>query len=127
MKRYVSAGQQPYKIRKYHIIDLDCDIEVEETTRKDVLGWLDDFIENLQYDWYVNSDDAFMILYANGQEEYISQDTYDGHPIRRIGIVSMVYSNPEDYVVFGPYSINDCGVVTTSTYMDIDPNIVEVK
>lgn len=126
MKRYVFAKLQPFKIRKYHIIDLDCDIEVEETTRKEILGWLNDFLENLQYDWFV-SDDVFMILYSDGKEEYISQDTYDGHPIRKIGIVSMVYSNPEDDVVFGSYSINDCGVVTPSVFMNIDDNIQEVK
>lgn len=126
MKRYVFAKLQPFKIRKYHIIDLDCDIEVEEVTRKEILGWLNDFLENLQYDWFV-SDDVFMILYSDGKEEYISQDTYDGHPIRKIGIVSMVYSNPEDDVVFGPYSINDCGVVTPSVFMNIDDNIQEVK
>jgi hypothetical protein len=42
MKRYVFAKLQPFKIRKYHIIDLDCDIEVEEVTRKEILGWLND-------------------------------------------------------------------------------------
>lgn len=127
MKRYIKCYKlQPIKVKKYHIIDLDCDITVEETTRKEVLSWLDEFIENLQYDWFV-SDDTYMILYSDGKEEYISQDNYDGHSVRRIGILSMVYSNPEDSVVFGPYAINDAGVVTTSAYMDIDPNIVEVK
>lgn len=127
MKRYIKCYKlQPVKVKKYHIIDLDCDITIEETTRKEVLGWLDDFIENLQYDWFV-SDDTYMILYSNGEEEYISQDNYDGHHIRKTGILSMVCNNPEDSVTFGPYAINDAGVVTTSAYMDIDPNIVEVK
>lgn len=127
MKRYIKCYKlQPIKVKQYHIIDLDCDIIVEETTRKEVLGWLNDFIENLQYDWFV-SDDAYMILYSNGEEEYISQDNYDGHHIRKTGILSMVYSNSEGCVTFGPYAINDAGVVTTSSYMDIDPNIVEVN
>ena len=128
MKRYIkTAGLQPVKNRKYHIIDLDQDIFVEETTRKEVLSWLDEFLENLQYDWYQDDDTSFAILYADGSSDFISQSDYNGHRIKRTGILSMVYSNPEDCIVFGPYEINQYGVITPSTEMRTDPNIEEVK
>lgn len=128
MKKYIkSAGLQPVKLRKYHIIDLDCDIEVEETTRKEILSYLDEYLENLEYG-YDMSDFAFHILYTNGNTVSIVDNDYtDAHQIRRQNILSMVYDNPSTSMTFGPYSINEYGVVTPSTQMSIDPNIVEVK
>lgn len=123
MKKYVP---QPYKRRKFLIQDIDAMCYVEETTRKELFSFLDEFLENLQYEWF-ESDDTFSILYSNGQSDFISQDDYDGHHIRYQGIISMVYSNSEDSIVFGPYEINEYGVVTPSDEMIIDPNIVEVK
>lgn len=128
MKRYVP---QPYTRRKFLIQDIDAMCYVEETTRKEVFSYLDNYLEVLEDakerpDIYQGEDESFAILYSNGLSEFITQD-YDGHPIRRIGIVSMVYSNSEDSIVFGPYSINEYGVVTPSDEMSIDPNIVEVE
>ena len=34
----------------YKIIDLDCEVIIENTTRKDVLGWLDEYVENMGVD-----------------------------------------------------------------------------
>lgn len=128
MKRYIKAvGLQPVKHRKYHIIDLDHNIFVEETTRKEVLSWLDEFLENLQYDWYQDDDTSFAILYSDGSSDFITQSDYDGHRIKRTGIFSMVYSNPENCVVFGPYEINQYGVVTPAFEMHIDDNIERVE
>lgn len=122
MKRYV---RQPYKHKTYHIIDIDMDIIVEETTRKEVFSYIDEYLENLQYDWFDPSDDAFHILYADGTYDDIDQN-YDGHRIRKQNIVSMVYDNPGTSVVYGPYEINYYGVVTPSTVTDIDESNIEL-
>lgn len=128
MKKYIRAGKlQPTKVRKYHIKDIDTFIEVEETTRKEVLSWLDEFLENLQYDWYTDDDTSYAILYFDGSRDFITQSDYDGHRVKRTGIASIVYSNPEDYIVFGPYEMNAYGVVTPAFEMSIDDNIEEVK
>ena len=128
MKKYIRAGKlQPKKVRKYHIKDIDTFIEVEETTRKEVLSWLDEFLENLQYDWYTDDDTSYAILYYDGSSDFITQSDYDGHRVKRTGIASIVYSNPEDYIVFGPYEMNAYGVVTPAFEMSIDDNIEEVK
>ena len=126
MKRYVSAGLQPVKVHKYHIIDLDCEIIVEETTRKEILSYLDEYLENLEYG-YDMSDFAFHILYTNGKAiSIVDNDDTDAHQIRRQNILSMVYDNPSTSMTFGPYAINEYGVVTPSDKMYIDPNIEEV-
>ena len=122
MKRYV---QQPYKHKTYHIIDIDTDIIVEETTRKEVFSYIDEYLENLQYDWFDPSDDAFHILYSDGTYDDIDQN-YDGHRIRKQNIVSMVYDNPCTSIVYGPYEINYYGVVTPSTVTDIDESNIEL-
>lgn len=124
MKRYVL---QPRKVKTYLIKDLDCEIIVEETTRKEILSYLDEYLENLE-DGYDMSDFAFHILYTNGNAvSIVDNDDTDAHQIRRQNILSMVYDNPSTSMTFGPYSINEYGVVTPSTEMSIDPNIVEVK
>ena len=123
MKRYVP---QPIKRKTYHIIDLDIDIVVEETTRKEIFSWLDEYLENFQYSWFNPSDDVFHILYSDGSSDSIDQN-YDGHHVRKQNIISMVYDNASTSIVFGPYEINYYGVVTPAFETDIDPNIVEVK
>ena len=102
------------EIKKHYIADVDCTIEVEiMTTIKDVFDWLNQYIENLKYDWFDATDESFQILYKDGTTDYIDS-FYDGHKIRRQNIKSMVYSNTEDYIVYGNYEINDCGVVNVA-------------
>lgn len=114
------------KDRVFKIIDIDAEQLVEcVKTRKEIFMWLDDFIDNLPYDWF-ESDDAFSILYDDGSEDYIDIN-YDGHKIKKQHIASMVYSNDASYIVFGPFSINEYGVVTTSFQEKIsDFNIKEI-
>lgn len=127
MKRYIKASI--YR-RKYFLIkDLDCKIIIEETSRKDLLRDLDyyietvnDFNENPNSNLSIPDEESFSILYADGSEDCINYE-YDGHRIKRTGIVSIVYDNPMSSVVFGPYSINDSGVVYPSDVMEIDDNI----
>ncbi len=127
MKRLVSAYKlQPYKRKTYHINDIDCDIIVEETTRKEVFSYIDVYLENFAYDWFDASDEAFHILYSDGSYDDIDIN-YDGHKIRKTNIVSMVYDNPGTSIVFGPYEINQYGVVTPSTETIIDENVTLVK
>ena len=73
------------------------------------------------------SDFAFHILYTNGNTVSIVDNDANARQIRRQNILSMVYDNPSTSMTFGPYAINEYGVVTPSDKMSIDPNIVEVK
>lgn len=102
------------EIKKHYIADVDCTIEVEIMSKaKDVLDWMDEYIENLQYDWFDSSDDSFEILYKDGTIEYVDSE-YDGHKIKRQNIKSIVYNNPEDYIVYGEYEMNEFGVAHTA-------------
>ena len=113
--------------RVFRIEDLDCYIAIEIVNRqKDIFDYIDDYIENLSYDWFDGSDDSFQIVYKDGTEEYIDEE-YDGHKIRRNNILSMVYNNACDSVVYGGFEINEYGVVSASDRVVIaDHNITEV-
>ncbi len=94
-----------------HIKDVDCIITIEVMSKaKDIFDYLEQYTNNLQYDWFDPDDESFQILYKDGTAEYID-NSYDGHKIKRTGIQSMVYNNPETYIVYGTYEINDYGVV----------------
>lgn len=115
------------KERVFRIEDLDCYIAIEIVNRqKDIFDYIDDYIENLSYDWFDGSDDSFQIVYKDGTEEYIDEE-YDGHKIRRNNILSMVYNNACDSVVYGGFEINEYGVVSASDRVVIaNHNITEV-
>lgn len=115
------------KERVFRIEDLDCYIAIEIVNRqKDIFDFIDDYIENLSYDWFDGSDDSFQIVYKDGTEEYIDEE-YDGHKIRRNNILSMVYNNACDSVVYGGFEINEYGVVSASDRVVIaNHNITEV-
>lgn len=115
-----------YKVRRFLIQDIDCVMTVEVTTRKELLFYLDQYLENFQYEWYDASLEVFRILYKDGTFDYIYED-YDGHKIKQQNIAAIVYDNPEDSIVFGNFEINDCGVVNPSFEEQIaDDNIVEI-
>lgn len=97
----------------YRIIDIDCDVIIENVTRKEALSWLDEFIENYEFDWCDLSDDSYEILYNDGSRDYINED-YDGHKIKRVNIASIVFNNAETAIVYGGYEINEYGVVSAS-------------
>jgi len=109
----------------YKVKDIDASFLVEKVTRKELLLCLDEFIENLKYDWF-SSDDVFMITYSDGYEEYISQQNYDGHKIKRVNIESFINSNDSTYMVFGNYKINEYGVITPAKETTVDKNIVYI-
>lgn len=120
MKRYIN---QPVKRKIYLIEDLNCEIIVEETTRKEILSYLDEYIENIEAG-YDMSDFAFHVLYTDGTAvSIVDNDDTDAYQLRRQNIVSMVYDNPNTSMTFGPYAINGSGVVTPSYEMYIDDNI----
>ena len=114
--------------RTFLIKDIDCTVVVEiAKTRKEVLDWLDQYIENFEYDFFDPTDDAFAILYKDGTTDHIDAE-YDGHKIKRKGIISMVYTNACTDIVFGNFEMNEYGVVTPSEIEIIDnTNIVEIK
>ncbi len=114
------------KNRYFYLIDVDSTIVVEYgKNKKDVLGWLDEFVENLPFNWF-NSDDTFQILYKDGSTDYIDME-YDGHKIKRQHIESIVFSNDCSYIVFGNIEMNEYGVVYPSFTEAISPiNIIEV-
>lgn len=101
------------KVKKYWIEDIEMNIIVEETTRKNILGFLSDYIDNFGYDFYDPSDESFVILYKDGSIDFIDEG-YDGHKIRKQNILSMVYTNPETCMTFGNYEVNEYGVVTVA-------------
>ena len=116
------------KERTFKIEDIDCEVVVEVVSRqKDILDYMDEYIENMDYDWFDASDDCYMILYKDGTSEYISED-FDGHKIKRNGIMSIVNNNPCTSVVYGKFAINECGVVTPSDEeMIAENNIREIE
>ena len=113
-------------IRTFLIQDIDCKIIVELTTRKNILSYLDEYLENIGYDFFDPCDDNFVILYKNGSLDYINSD-YDGHKIKRQHIASMVYTSAYSDMVFGNFELNEYGVVIPSFEEIIaDNNIVEL-
>lgn len=111
--------------RYYRIYDIDCTIIVEYESRKELLSWLNEYIDNLQYDWFDGSEQAFNILYDDGTYTCINED-YDGFKIKKQHISSIVYDNPCTSMVYGSYEINSYGVVTPSFETIVDNNIKEV-
>lgn len=98
------------EIRKHFVKDVECQIEIEIMSKtKDIFDWLDEYVENLEYEWFDGSDDSFEIIYKDGTVEYID-NSYDGHKIKRRNIKSMLYNNPCTYMVYGDYEINEYGV-----------------
>lgn len=113
--------------RIFRIEDIDCESVVEVVNKqKDIFDCLDDYTENLQYDWFDGSDDTFEIIYKDGTTDFINEE-YDGHKIRRNNISSMVYNNACTAIVYGGFEINEYGVVTASDNVIIaDNNIIEM-
>lgn len=113
------------KSRCFVIKDIDEKMYVEETTRKDILGYIDEHLENIESENDM-SDYAFRILYKDGSTDAVSGNDYDGHKIKRINILSIVVDNPCTSITYGNYTINQYGVVNPSSEMEIDNNIIEV-
>ena len=113
--------------RHFMIQDINCISIVEIFSRsKDIFDWLDDYIENIRYEWFESSDESFSILYKDGTQDYIDEN-YDGHKIKRQNIQSMIYNNPCTSIVYGTFEINEYGVVTTSVIEKIsNVNIKEI-
>ena len=125
------------KERIFHIRDVDCYIAIEVMSKqKDILELMDEHIDNIKFAKSLNddsqfgrfvSDDVFMILYKNGKSEYIDS-AYDGHKVKRNGIVSIVCNGDYGAMVYGAFEINEFGAVTTAEKETIaDRNIKEVK
>ena len=111
--------------RIFRIKDIDCELIIEVTTRKEVLSYLDEYVENLQYDWFDGSDSTFNILYKDGTYDFINEE-YDGHKIKRQNIESIIHDNPCTSMVYGNFEINEYGVVTPSFEENIaTENIIE--
>ena len=113
------------KTKTFLIKDLDCEMIVEETTRKEILDYMNEYIENLSYDWFDGSDDFFSILYKDGSSDCVNEE-YDGHKVKKTNIQAIVYDNPCTSMTFGHYSINEYGVVSPDFETMIDSNIKEV-
>lgn len=115
--------------RRYFLIkDINEKVIIEVLDRqKDIFDYIDEYIENLAYEWFDPSDDSFEILYKDGNEDTINLD-YDGHKIKRKNIVSMVYNNTCTSIVYGNFEINEYGVVYPSVIEKIaSENIIEIK
>lgn len=113
------------KSSTFLIENIDCQITVEFASRKEILSWMDEYIENHSYDWFDGSDQTFNILYNDGTTDFINEE-YDGHKVKRTGISSIVYDNPCTSMVFGNYEINEYGVVTPSFEAKISAGIMKL-
>lgn len=111
--------------RLFNITTIEAKTIVETGTRKDILSTMDQYIENMQYDFFDTTDDSFAILYKDGSTDYIDQ-CYDGHKIKRQNILSMVYTNPESDIIYGNFEMNECGVVIPSAEEVIAEGIEEI-
>ena len=96
------------RIDTYNIEGITIEVKIT-TTRKDVLDYMDEYIENLENEWFDATDESFEIIYKDGTSTYIGSD-YEGEKIRRNNIKSILYNNPCDYIVYGEYEINEYGV-----------------
>ena len=115
------------KDRRFLIKDIDCEVLVEVMSRKEALELLDEYLENLTYEWFDGSDDCFHILYKDGSCDCINEE-YDGHKIKIRDIASIVYDNACTSMVYGNFEINEYGVVTTAFEEKIaEENIIEIK
>lgn len=115
------------KTRYFYIKDIDCVSIVEFMSRKEILSYMDEYIENFSYDWFDASDDSFSILYQNGSSDSIGEG-YDGHKIKRQNILSIAWTNPCTTIVYGPFAVNEYGVISVSESEKIsDFNIKEVN
>lgn len=112
-------------VREYLIIDIDTKMVIQETTRKDILGYIDEHLENIKYGNDM-SDYAFRILYRDGSEDEVIGNDYDGHKIKRINILAVVVDNPCNSITFGNYEINNFGVVNPAIQMKIHKNIMQI-
>lgn len=108
--------------KTFLIKDINCKMEVEEISRKEILNWLDDYINYIEFQ---DDETMFGILYKDGTEDVIDY-TYDGHKIRRTNIQSIVFDNDCTNTVYGTYSINEWGVVTTSFETNINSENIEL-
>lgn len=114
--------------RVFLIEDIDSTITVEIMSKqKDIIDCMDEYIENIEYDWFDASDESFSILYKDGTFDYVDEE-YDGHKVKRNNIQSIIDNNPCTYAVYGDFEINEYGVVTVSDSEVIaNTNIIEVE
>lgn len=113
------------KNRYFYIPDIDAVETVEIDSRKNLLSIVDEAIESINNGMWEDAG-VISILYKDGSFEYIDEE-YDGHKIRKINIVSIVWANPETYCVYGGFEVNEWGVVTASATEAIHQDIKEVS
>lgn len=119
--------------RYFYIQDIDSVVTVDLMTRKEILSWLDSYIDGIktakedsEYARYFCADDeSFDILYKDGSEDYIDS-SYDGHHIKRQNIESIVYSNPCSYGVFGHFNMNEYGCAYATAEDEINEELKEI-
>lgn len=109
--------------REFIIPSINCTSVVEFDTRKNLLDYLECFIENLKQGF--KPEEYYDILYSDGTEDRIDQE-YDGHKIRRQHIASMVYNNEMTSCVYGNFEINEWGSVYPSIQTIISEKLKEI-
>ena len=116
------------KDRYFYIKDVECTTTISYTTRKELLGLLDNIINN-RYDTFEFMEDegaCFHIIYKDGTDDIVNM-FYDGHKIKRINIASIVYTDATENLVYGNFEVSECGSVSASLTEKIDnTNVVEV-
>lgn len=106
-------------VRKFFMNDIGAEVIVEVASRKEVLSWLDGYVD------YCCEDDCFEILYNDGTVDIIDYE-YDGHKIKRQNIASIVYANSATYMVYGNFEMNENGIAYAAFEEKIDSNLVEI-
>ena len=98
----------------YDIKDMEeKSIVFEAKKQKDILGVLDEMIENAeQFGWaYVFENESFYIEYKNGKT-YEASECGEYGIYKKKGISKIIYVNPMDTQVFGKYEVNEYGNVS---------------
>ena len=122
--------------RYFFINDIQTTSIVEFETRKELLSYLDCYLYNHEMVKEIENnggfsnidlmDESYAILYKDGTIDIIDEE-YDGHKVKRQNIVSIVYTNASTSIVYGPFEINEYGIVTVSDKIIIDnTNLVEI-
>lgn len=99
------------QVSKFYPTNVGENIEVIETTRVNVLDYIDQIVEGIENN-YDCSDMFGTILYKDGTYDFINESDYDGHKIKRINIQSAMYDDGYAAYVFGKYEVNEYGSVT---------------
>lgn len=87
----------------------ECEIQVEEMTRKDAIQYAEDFIEGIETSrrcGFYNSDINIYVEYKDGTC-YINQDGDIDGTFKKTNIKVIIMDDGYEYYIFGKYTMNE--------------------